>query len=293
MQKILITGATGNIGKEVIKFYHQLTDSHTLVAGVRDVDKSRKSFGEYPNVDLVHFDFEDANSFPAALQHIDILFLLRPPHISDVPKYFKPLLEAAVVAKVKGIVFLSVQGAERSNIIPHAKIEKLIVQAGIDYVFLRPGYFMQNLTTTWAKDIQQNRKISLPAGQAKFCWVDVENIGEVAAHVLLDVVRYRNQVIEITGTENKNFKEVCALLSEVLEETVTYESVGPIRFYLRKRKEGVSSGLALVMLILHFLPRFQSVPALSTKYQEITGKVPTLLRAFMARERSKFYSAKN
>jgi hypothetical protein len=53
------------------------------------------------------------------LKNIDVLFLLRPPHISEVETYFNPLLQSAKENNIKKIVFLSVQGAEKSKIIPH------------------------------------------------------------------------------------------------------------------------------------------------------------------------------
>jgi len=79
--------------------------------------------------------------------------LLRPPQISDVKKYFAPLVETAKKSSIKHIVFLSVQGVDNSKIIPHHKIEKSIVDSKIIYTFLRPAYFMQNFTTTLRNDL--------------------------------------------------------------------------------------------------------------------------------------------
>jgi len=95
-----------------------------------------------------NFDFEDASTFKSACTDIDIVFLLRPPHISNKRKYFRPLFDAMNERGVKKVVFLSVQGAETSDIIPHRKTEKMILAYGFEYFFSRPGYFMQNLTTT-------------------------------------------------------------------------------------------------------------------------------------------------
>ena len=79
--------------------------------------------------------------------------MLRPPQISDVKKYFAPLVETAKKSSIKHIVFLSVQGVDNSKIIPHHKIEKSIVDSKIIYTFLRPAYFMQNFTTTLRNDL--------------------------------------------------------------------------------------------------------------------------------------------
>ncbi|PKP36404.1 MAG: NmrA-like family protein, partial [Bacteroidetes bacterium HGW-Bacteroidetes-15] len=139
MKRILITGATGNVGIEVIKYLFKEQSSNQIVAGVRDIDKARLLFGNYPSLEYTQFDFENNNTYTRALSNIDTIFLLRPPHISDVEKFFKPLISKIKESEVKEIVFLSVQGAEKSSIIPHNMIEKLIKEAKIDYIFLRPS----------------------------------------------------------------------------------------------------------------------------------------------------------
>lgn len=90
---------------------------------------------------------------------IDTIFLLRPPHLSDIDTYFKPLIFKIKDTNIKQIVFLSVQGAEKSKAIPHNKIERLINENELDFIFLRPSYFMQNLTTILIDDIKTKREI--------------------------------------------------------------------------------------------------------------------------------------
>jgi len=86
-------------------------------------------------VKTIQFDFTNSATFNNAFQNIDILFLLRPPQISDVNKYFVPLIKAAKQSSIKHIVFLSVKGVEKSKIIPRHKIEKLIIESKIPYTF--------------------------------------------------------------------------------------------------------------------------------------------------------------
>ena len=287
MGALLITGATGNIGSEVIRYLYESHTSACVFAGVRDPKKAERKFEKYPDLAYRMFDFEDASTFKTAFSEIDVLFLLRPPQLSDVDRYFKPLLRQANHCKIRKIIFLSVQGVEKSPVIPHHKIESLIEQLEFDHIFVRPSYFMQNLTTTFLPEIQSKQQITLPAGKAKFNWVDVENIGEAVAELLLDHDHHKNQSIEITGTENKDFAEVAELMSSVTEVAIRYKSVNPIRFYFLKRREGVSKGLALVMLLLHFLPRFQHSPRISDNYRKLTGRKPTTLEEFLEREKEK------
>lgn len=293
MKHILITGATGNIGYEVIRFLYQIETKNQIVAGVRNINSSQKKLNDYPQLDFVRFDFENPDTFDRALENVDSVFLLRPPQISNVDKYFKPLIGKMKEKGINQIVFLSVQGVEKSPIIPHHKIEKLIHEYGLNYIFLRPSYFMQNLTTILLADIQNKRKIILPAGKAKFNWIDVENIGEAAARLLENFEQYKNQAVEITGYENKNFYEVTDLINQSVEDKIEFVSPNPLRFYNIKKHDGLETGMILVMIMLHFLPRFQKEPKISNFYENLTGKKPTTLEEFIEREKHKFTSLHN
>jgi len=293
MKQILITGATGNIGIQLIKFLFELNTTCKIIAGVRNIEKSKYLFSNYDKLGFVNFDFENINTFDKSLDNIDCVFLLRPPHISDINKYFKPLIQTIKDKGINEIVFLSVQGVEKSKIIPHHKIENLIKEYGLNYIFIRPSYFMQNLTTTLYNDIKEKRKIILPAGKAKFNWIDIENIGEVAAVFLENFNDYKNQAFELTGNENVNFFSIAELISKRINEKFEYNNVNPIKFYRIKRNEGIPAGMIMVMIMLHFLPRFQSEPKISNFYEKLTKKQPTLIAEFIDRENKKFETPKH
>jgi uncharacterized protein YbjT (DUF2867 family) len=287
MKQILVTGATGNVGFEVIRFLENGTPNR-IVAGVRNIEYAKKKFNNFPNIDYVNFDFEQPETFDIALKNVDTIFLLRPPHIADIEKYFRPLIQKIKEHKVTEIVFLSVQGAEKSKVIPHNKIEKLIQEYELDYIFLRPSYFMQNLTTTLIEDIRTRRQIILPSGKAKFNWIDIENIGEISAILLNRFSRYKNQVIELTGYENIDFFKVADLINTTTKRPIRFSSVSPFEFYKIKKDQGMINGMILVMIMLHYLPRFQKQPIISNYYETFTGKKPTSLIEFIEREKLKF-----
>src|SRR4051794_8754156 len=108
MKKVLITGATGNVGREVLHYLLEIDSPLEIYAGVREGGKS----GGYlpPGVRVLAFDFQEPTTHEAALSGCYLLFLVRPPQLADVKKYFLPLIEKVKQAQVKHIVFLSVQG---------------------------------------------------------------------------------------------------------------------------------------------------------------------------------------
>jgi uncharacterized protein YbjT (DUF2867 family) len=285
-RKILITGATGNVGASVVRHLSTLYPQELISIACRQTSEAQTAFSDLASLDVRAFDFE--HPAPGAFDQIDTVFLLRPPHISDVQRYFAPLVAQMKTEGVRNIVFFSVQGAEKSRIIPHHKIEKLIRASGLKYIFVRPGYFMQNLTTTLLKDIREHQTIYLPAGRAKFMWTDVENIGELVAIFLADFDRFANRAIEVTGSDLEDFYYASAVLSEMLKTKIRFVSSALPAFFFRKKREGVPTAFTFVMIMLHFLPRFTAAPRVSPVYQEVTGKKPTSLRQFIEREKNKF-----
>jgi uncharacterized protein YbjT (DUF2867 family) len=278
--KVLITGATGNVGLAVLEALQKMPHTLEVNAGVRDMEKDKAGLSGYQVV-VKDFDFEKVATYRTALNHCDILFLLRPPQLADVGKYFAPLISIAKDTGVKHIVFLSVQGVEKSKIIPHHKIEKLIVESRINYTFLRPAYFMQNFNTTLREDLIKKRLIFLPAGKARFTIIDVRDIGEVAAKILTDVSLHINKSYELTNTEKLTFGEMAEKLSEGLQTKISYKSPNLISFFLTKRKEKVPAGFILVMIMLHYFPRFQKEPDTTEFVQHITGKKPFTFDGFI------------
>lgn len=281
MTQILITGATGNIGIEVIKSLYSLDHQLEIYAGVRDLANDKEKLAGY-NLKLIHFDFTDIHSFEPALKNCDILFLLRPPHIADVDKYFKPLISIAVQNGVKHIMFLSVQGVGNSKIIPHYKIEKLIVESKIPFTFLQPAYFMQNFTSTLRNDLVNKNLIFLPAGHAKFTLVDVRDIGSTAAIILKDTSQHINKSYELTCNERLTFAEMAEQLSFGLGKSIQYKSPDLFRFYLKKRKEKVPFMFILVLIMLHYFPRFQKAPEITDWIEMITGRQPITFSQFIS-----------
>ena len=278
MTKVLITGATGNVGTEVIKSLQNIDHQLDIYAGVRNLTTDDNKLD---NIKFAQFDFTDSKTYDNALDGCSILFLLRPPQISEVEKYFKPIIDTCKDKGVKHIVFLSVQGVEKSKIIPHHKIEKLIVDSKIPYTFLRPAYFMQNFTTTLHNDLVNKKRIYLPAGNAKFTLVDVRDIGAVSATILTNISEHINKSYELTCNEKLTFSEMAKILSDILRTDIKYISPNLLSFFLTKRKEKTPTMFILVMIMLHYFPRFQKEPETTNWVEKLTNRKSTTFEQFI------------
>lgn len=102
--KILITGASRNVGLAIIKNLVNQANNFEIFAGSRNVEIDKIKFQDL-DVSWMYFDFEDINTFKPALYKVDILFLLRPPQLADVDKHFKPLIYEALKSNIKNLVF--------------------------------------------------------------------------------------------------------------------------------------------------------------------------------------------
>lgn len=92
MKRILITGATGNVGIEVVSVLKNLNAQLDIYAGARDTESGNEKLSDL-NVKKIKFDFINIETFLPALKDIDVLFLLRPPQISDVKQFLHHLLK--------------------------------------------------------------------------------------------------------------------------------------------------------------------------------------------------------
>jgi uncharacterized protein YbjT (DUF2867 family) len=280
MTKVLITGATGNIGRTVLNSLQMLNHHFDIYAGVRDLEKDKIELANY-KIKFSQFDFTDIKTYQNALDSCEILFLLRPPQISEVGKYFKPIINICKNKSVKHIVFLSVQGVEKSKMIPHYKIEKLIVDSKINYTFLRPAYFMQNFTTTLHNDLVNNKRIYLPAGNTKFTLIDVCDIGAVSAQILTNISQHINKSYELTCKEKLTFSEMARILTNHLGIDIRFQSPTLLSFFLTKRKEKMPMMLIFVMIMLHYFPRFQKEPEITNWVEKITSRQPITFEQFI------------
>lgn len=284
IRRILVTGATGQVGSAVMAALQGI-EGIDVRAGVRDVAAWNAAHHEHASLQAVHFDFADPASQDAALAGCNSVFLLRPPQLTGD---FGELIARAQAHGVGHIVFLSVEGADKNVLIPHHKIEQRLMASGLAWTMLRPAYFMQNFTSTLRGELVQRRRIFLPAGNARFTLVDVEDIGRVAAQVLTQPgTQHHGQAYTLTASKALTFHEMAAQLSLGLGRPITYESPGPWHFWRTLRSDGKPAGLIFVMLLLHMLPRWMGTPPVTNTIAELTGHRPVEFAQFVAAHQNK------
>ncbi len=276
---ILVTGATGNVGSPLVK---QLFEQGAPVrAGVT----SPQSVSRLPNpaIPWAVLNFEEPQTFAAAFEGVDRLFLLRPPQTSNVERGMKPLIDYAFSVGVRHIVFLSLLGAENNNIVPHAKVEELLLAGPAAYTLLRAGFFMQNLSTTHRLDIAEHNDVFIPAGKGKTAFVDTRDLAAVAALALTEP-GHENKAYPLTGSESLDYYEVAAILSEVLGRRIIYSDPSPLRFAWKLHQRGEPWAFVAVTSAIYMTTRFGMAAAIHPQLATLLGRPPLTLRQFAIAE---------
>jgi len=273
--KILVTGAPGNVGSEVVK---GLIGKAAFRIGAYNVESARTAFGS--DQAIVRFDFLDSATYGAAFAGIETMFLVRPPALSNVKRDIAPALIAAQQAGVKHIVFLSLQGVEQNRIVPHYKIEKLILELGFAYTFLRASFFMQNLSTTHLTEIRDKGVIGVPVGRARTSFIDVRDIAAVAVYALTED-GHTNKIYTLTGSEALDYYQVSQTMTDVLGRPVRYTNPSVIGFLRNQLAAGRPLGFSVVMAGLYTITRFGNAKDVTPDVRRVLGREPIPFRQFV------------
>ena len=223
---ILVTGASGQLGKKVAKQLETAGDALRLM--VRD----RKKAPDIQNAEVVEGDYDNPVSLQAAFKGIDRAFIVslheRP---MERAKLHRNAFMAAAAAGVTSVVYTSFQGAAENSLFSmgrdHWQSEKYLKQSGLTYTALRNNYYME----TAHEEVNENGLIRNPAGDGRVAWVSRDDIAQVAAHLLLHPMQ-TSTAIDVTGPEAPKLSELARLLGDL--------SGKPIEFQLESYEEGLA-----------------------------------------------------
>jgi len=221
---ILVTGATGNIGTELVKQLWARGES--VRAFVRNRTHARAI--TLPGLDIAEGDFNKPQSLARSLVGVDRLFLLIPSS-SEVEKLQRSLVDAAKRSNVRRIVKLSQLGAEERAEGRfrryHGAVESYIRRSGIPFTFLRPNLFMQSLLN-FRSTISSRGEFYGLAGNGRVSLVDVRDIAAVALRALIEP-GHEGRTYDVTGPESLTHAEIAEQLSKALGKHVEYVDVAP------------------------------------------------------------------
>jgi (4-alkanoyl-5-oxo-2,5-dihydrofuran-3-yl)methyl phosphate reductase len=280
---ILVTGATGNIGSELVKL---------LVAKglpVRVISRDEKKVSHLdPAVQRVIGDRHDPSVVRKAAQGADKVFMLAvifdKNHEAD-----RLLIEEAKQAGAGQIVMIS-SGTVRieNNLIGrlHREKEELIEQSGISWTFPRPGGFMSN-SLQWADTIKSQSKVFNPMGKGKTAPISPYDIAGVAA-VALTSAGHEGKAYDLTGAELLSTAEQVEILSKVLGKPIDCVDVPVEVAAERAIASGLPEALVESLAELWVQIRKEAGAFQTNEVERLTGRPAQAFETWCREHRSAF-----
>lgn len=276
MTGVFVTGATGTVGAAVAA--QLAARGERVIAGVRSGHAARR----LPDgVDARLFEFA---STPEQLRRVmggaDRLFLMRPPQIADVTRFLIPVIDAAQDLGMRQVVFLSLQGVQFNRNTPHHQVEAYLKATQAPYTMLRPNFFMQNLSSTYADDIARHSEIRVPAGRSRTAFIDARDIGAVTATVLTEPGHDR-KAYTLSGEQSLSYTDVAQIMSRVLGRPITYTRPTEHEHLAQLAADGRPADYIAVQKMIYRVVRLNASAAPNRSIQRLTGTPATRFDRFV------------
>lgn len=283
-ENILITGASGKVGREVVGRLHD-RQARFVAASHRDSD--------FPS-DVRHLkmDLGERSLVNEGLKDVDLLFLNLP--ISEsMLVYAQNTIIAAKNSGVKFMILNSILGADSdSHFLLHEMygvIEHMARDSGIPLVILRPNTFMQSFVTRHADSIRQGA-LFLPESEAKSSFIDVRDVADVAIKVIENPWLYEGRTINLTGPEALSNEEALQKIGRAIGKRVTYVPITESATRHRLLRDGHSPWMVDAYLSLHRSAREGMTSMVHPSNQQVRGVAPRSFDQFCV-ESSAVWSA--
>lgn len=219
---ILVTGATGNVGQEVVRQLAAAGQKVRALVHDRRIPEMRRRY-----VSLYEGNLDDRDSVRAALYRCDRVYLLSPA-TPELQHREANVIDAAIRAGIDHIVLHSVIGAGELDgrfFRVHAEAEHKLRGSSIAWTIVRPSLFMTNLLRT-ATMIRRDGRLPAPAGKGRVAFIDPADIAQ-AAVALMTTSGHAGETYELTGPEAPSYDEIAARIGAATGRHIAYEDVSP------------------------------------------------------------------
>ncbi|MGV8093657.1 MAG: SDR family oxidoreductase [Mangrovibacterium sp.] len=254
MQKIMITGATGHLGSQVLQLLVQRAGNESLSAIARDPSKlaSFKSQG----VNVIQADYDDKGSLLKAFSGIDILYFVSGNDIHKRREQHENVVNAAKEAGVKHVVYTSFQRKTETGNSPiepvaavHLQTEKWLRESGLIYTILKHALYTEYIPVFIGQDVIGKGIIYQPAGDGKVSFATRSDMAE-AATVILTTEGHENKTYEIAGVKSYSYGDIAKILSDLSGKQITY--ISPIAQEFRKNLSDAGVPAAVIEVAAMF-----------------------------------------
>jgi uncharacterized protein YbjT (DUF2867 family) len=274
---ILVTGAAGVTGREVVKAL--LERGEAVRALVRDAERGRP-LAEL-GAELAVGDLEDAATLAAGFHAVDRVYLLLP-SVPTAPGQAANAIAAARPAGVGLIVRHSILASGEPGAYTewNGAADRLVARSGIPFVTLRPSFFMQNLLWS-AAEIAATGQFTLPVGDAVVSHIDVRDIAAVAATVLTEP-GHAGRSYALTGPEALSYHQVAERLGTALGRPVKFVDLPEAEYRRVSLEAGQPEWLVAANVAIYDQARRGLFSPVTATVRALTGRDPIPFAQFAA-----------
>lgn len=287
LSKVLITGATGQVGSKTIDFLLSNKEIE-IVAAVRTPEKSAPFNAK--GIATVILDFDDESTHSSAFEGIERVLIVTG-YTVDMLRQSKALLDNAKKAGVHHVVHLGACGRDDTTVAHwawHQLVERYIEWSGFSFTHLRPETFMQNVLSYGGKKAIENGVIKAYVEDARLSWVDVDDVAQVAAAALAHPESHAGQTYRL-GYDAVTFGEMAQLMTSIVGKPFRYEPLAP-EIFLRAMQD-TGAEMAYMNCVYDHYKRYAAgtIPGADDTFDnfpEITGKQPTRWTDFIKKHKA-------
>ena len=281
---LLVTGAAGYVGGAALRLLSTLGGSRPVVGLARNA----AALSTLNGVTLRIADYDDRPSLDRAFQGVTrLLFVASDGAGPDVVRQHAHVIDAAATSGVEHIVFTSIIDVDETSPFYFAAVyrdaEQRLIESGTEWTILRCGLYSDFLLSHWLEPARSTGVIAVPAERSRIAPISRDDVAATAAAVLASGA-YRGQVHELTGPRSYSFDEIGEVAGRVFGVPIAYQPCTPADYLLRCwATMGDPWPHAFTTLFASISQeRYASI---SSGVQDLTGRAPEDLEAFLARKR--------
>lgn len=277
--KLLVTGATGQLGSLVVEALLKTVPADQLAVSVRDAKKAEHL--QARGVDVRQADFTSPTSLAAAFAGIDKLLLISSSDGDRVAQH-TAAIEAAKTAGVSFIVYTSAPNAQESSFFlvnDHRATENAIIASGIPYSILRNNWYLENEAGS-IKGAAAGAPWLTMGGSGKVGWALRQDYAEAAANVLSGT-GHENKTYELAG-KLITYDELAAITAEVLGKDVPVQHVDEATYSEAMKAAGVPEPVIPFLVGVQTAIANGSLAVDSNDLEALLGRKATPLREGIA-----------
>lgn len=284
--KILITGATGNLGGLVIDALLSKIEANQIVGLVRDPNKAEAL--QAKGIDIREGNYDNESSLEKAFSGVEKIYFISGNDLDQRVAQHKNIVAAAEKAGVKHVVYTSFgrkDESENSPIYPVAKghlaAEDALKNASLDYTILKHNLYMEVIPLFAGENLLESKTLLLPAEDGKTGFMARKDMAVLAAEILTGE-GHENKTYEVSAEKAFTFAEIATLISEVSRTEINYVSPNSEEFAKTLKGYGVPQP-AIDMTVMFAKGIAQGeFDKTATSYRDFIGNEPTSPKAFLA-----------